>query len=299
MADTTTAIYALTKPEVGASAGTWGTKLNGDWDSVDTELSKPRYPFNSPTVGATTTLDLSLARCFVFTVSQVTTIAFSNVPSASFFCRVLAIITNGNAFALTWPASVVWLGGGTPTLKTSGTDVIELVTKDAGTTWYGARFDSQRDVLGAVTTDSGTGANTTETTLHTIAVPANVLGKNGILRITASLLVTGTANTKTINIKYGGTQFMTMAYAAADTGQSARIVLMIANRNATNAQLSYGFRTEVGSIAADQRLVPIGNNTGVVDTTVAQNVLITGTTPNAADEITANVTIVELLNASL
>jgi len=58
MADTTTPNYGLTKPEIGASEDTWGTKINTNLNLIDTQMkvSDDRSAAN------TTTADAALSR---------------------------------------------------------------------------------------------------------------------------------------------------------------------------------------------------------------------------------------------
>ncbi len=140
MADALTAIYELTKPEVGASANTWGTKLNTSEDTLDLVISRPRIQRASPTVGATTVIDAAAALVAKFTVTQVTTVSVTgwavDTTPGKWAQRVLAVITNGGAFAVTW-SGVTWLSGVAPTLQAAGADIVELMTVDNGVTVFG------------------------------------------------------------------------------------------------------------------------------------------------------------------
>jgi len=153
MATTFTPNYGFDLPAVSDTG--WGGIRNQNFTDVDGELFKPRIGQSALSWGATTTVDLSLARVFTGTNSQISTIAFSNVP-ATFpngavvpVVRIWLVLTNAGAFAITFPASVNWLKGAAPQFRASGVDIVELVTRDGGTTWYGEgtypRFRAFRD----------------------------------------------------------------------------------------------------------------------------------------------------------
>lgn len=268
MANTPTATYGFNKPAQGDTP--WATTINNDWDAVDTEIGKPRLPFNSPTVGATTTCDLSAAREFVFTVSQATTLAFTNVPSASFAARIRLLITNGSAFALTFPASVTWLAGIAPTFKASGVDEVELLTKDAGVTWYATLRNLKPGVIAQPGNLSTT--STSDVSLASYSLPANTLGVNGqSIRITME----GSAVTQQAlpNIKFGAT---VVAAPIVLAGEVFKEVVDIARTGAaTQVAIRLGFHGSGSSLLS--RFTPTETLSGAVTIDVRGSVTAGGT----------------------
>ncbi len=81
------------------------------------------------------TLDLSLGQYFTRTVNGATAFVFSNPPTSGEMQFLLEVThTTG---AITWPASVSWPSGTTPTLTTGKTHIFRFVTRDGGTKWRG------------------------------------------------------------------------------------------------------------------------------------------------------------------
>lgn len=114
MADTTTTNYGFTKPEVGASDGTWGGKINTDLDSIDTAIKARADAITAlttrvsgledgtgttkPVVGdatvssSTHTLDLELAQNWTIELTD------NSVP-VTITLDPTGLLTNGHGFS--------------------------------------------------------------------------------------------------------------------------------------------------------------------------------------------------------
>lgn len=206
MPTTLTTNYGFDKPATG-DAG-WGPLRNTNMDDLDAELFRPRIGQSALSWGATTTVDLALARVFTGTNTAISTIAFANVP-ATFpngavvpSVTILLILTNGGANAITWPASVVWLSGMPPTLNPAGVDVLQLTTRDGGTTWYGQPWYPRNPAPDLTTTSSGAGS---PANLKAVTIPAALLPADGQgIRIRAWGTGANNANAKSVRVTIGG-----------------------------------------------------------------------------------------------
>ncbi|WP_352402677.1 carbohydrate-binding protein [Pyramidobacter sp.] len=100
--------------------------------------------FKAPTEGVqnlgtrtgNTTIDCALGNYVIMTIGALLTLSFT--AAANGRLRVLTLeLINGGSATVTWPASVKWADGAAPVLTAAGKDLITLMTRDDGATWYG------------------------------------------------------------------------------------------------------------------------------------------------------------------
>jgi hypothetical protein len=146
------------------------------------------------------------------------------------------IVTNGDGVS------------GNPTLsldagvyRAGGTDV---AVADGGTGAGTARAAAAnlsvpytvRNFVAATRVSQNDSGDTTEQVLATYSLPANALGPNGMVKVTAYWNVTGGTSSKSTRTRWGGLSGTTARAATLSTNYTARELAIIANRNATNSQ---------------------------------------------------------------
>lgn len=139
-----------------------------------------------------------------------------------------------------------------------------------------SRYSAKRYVLAQSSVATAAPADTNENILATISLAANAMGPNGTVRTLVVFTCTNNANAKTIRMRLsgiGGTIFHSQ-----DIASSAGVLFhrIIANRNATNSQVSY-----LDLAAASPSLT-----TGAIDTTAATTLVITVQKATSGDTVT-------------
>jgi hypothetical protein len=88
-----------------------------------------------------TNIDLSLGNSFVVTMNATATFSFINPPSGTDITSFTIITVNSaGGYAISWPGTVTWSGGATPTRTTTSgkQDAYTFFTRDGGTTYVGS-----------------------------------------------------------------------------------------------------------------------------------------------------------------
>lgn len=139
------------------------------------------------------------------------------------------------------------------------------------------------------TTPAGTGANTTETDLQSVVIPAGALTTGDEVRIRAAGQSSGSGGTKTLRFYFGATLFNLLTILGSGSNDWVIDVLVIvtgasAQKGSLMCLNASGILSAVYATPAEA----IAN---------AITVKTTGQTSNAADEITSEMLVVEILPA--
>jgi len=157
MADTTTTNQGWTKPEVGASEDTWGTKLNANWDALDAligALTATEFGYiDGVTSSIQTQLDAKLEA--VDLTSYTGNVSITGELKASSYNEAYAAVTSssnattvnceaGNAFSHTLTENTTFTFSNPPASGTAYSFSLEII-QDASASGYTVTWPASVD----------------------------------------------------------------------------------------------------------------------------------------------------------
>jgi len=115
---------------------------------------------------------------------------------------------------------------------------------------------------------------TSETTMLTVSIPASLMNKRGRLNVLGLMILTNNANLKTLKVKFGGQTLATVT---------------------STSQAALGFSTWLLNLNSETSQKNGNAVSFTIDTTIANDFVITGQLANAGDTVTLTAVSMEII----